>query len=95
MPQTSHCLSRTRHRAQQASMHCLNTLLWGGVMAAGIALSGIALSGIALPGSAQAQTWPTKTVRIIVPFGPGAPDSVGRIIAQPLAQQLGQIVRRY
>ncbi len=90
MPQTSHCLSRACHRVQQASMHCLNALLRGGVMAAGIALSGIALSGIALPGSAQAQTWPTKTVRIIVPFGPGAPDSVGRIIAQPLAQQLGQ-----
>lgn len=40
---------------------------------------------------AAAQDWPTKTVRIIVPFGPGAtPDTIARLIADKLQQKLGQ-----
>jgi tripartite-type tricarboxylate transporter receptor subunit TctC len=40
---------------------------------------------------AGAQDWPAKTVRIIVPFGPGAtPDTIARMIADKLQQQLGQ-----
>lgn len=40
---------------------------------------------------AAAQDWPTKTVRLIVPFGPGStPDMVGRVIADHLQQTLGQ-----
>jgi tripartite-type tricarboxylate transporter receptor subunit TctC len=43
----------------------------------------------ALP--AAAQDWPTKTVRVIVPFGPGAtPDIIARLIADKLQQKLGQ-----
>src|SRR5713226_3500822 len=42
-------------------------------------------------GPAAAQDWPSKTVRIIVPFGPGStPDMVGRLIADYLQQRLGQ-----
>jgi tripartite-type tricarboxylate transporter receptor subunit TctC len=38
----------------------------------------------------QAQTWPTRNVRIIVPFAPGStPDSVGRILADRLQTKLG------
>jgi tripartite-type tricarboxylate transporter receptor subunit TctC len=41
--------------------------------------------------AAAAQEWPSKTVRIIVPFGPGStPDMVGRLIADQLQQTLGQ-----
>jgi tripartite-type tricarboxylate transporter receptor subunit TctC len=41
--------------------------------------------------TAAAQDWPTKTVRIIVPFGPGStPDMVGRLIADHMQQKLGQ-----
>jgi len=37
------------------------------------------------------QDWPAKTVRIIVPFGPGStPDMIGRLIADYLQQKLGQ-----
>jgi tripartite-type tricarboxylate transporter receptor subunit TctC len=44
---------------------------------------------IALPG--WAQTWPSKPVRVIVPFAPGAlTDLAARAIAQELSQQLGQ-----
>jgi len=40
---------------------------------------------------ALAQDWPTKTVRIVVPFGAGAtPDTIARLIADKLQQKLGQ-----
>ncbi|MFL6797845.1 MAG: Bug family tripartite tricarboxylate transporter substrate binding protein [Xanthobacteraceae bacterium] len=40
---------------------------------------------------ATAQDWPAKTVRVIVPFGPGStPDLVGRLVADHMQQQLGQ-----
>ncbi len=40
---------------------------------------------------AAAQEWPAKTVRLIVPFGPGStPDMVGRVLADHLQQTLGQ-----
>lgn len=39
----------------------------------------------------QAQSYPDKNVRIIVPFGAGgAPDVVGRVIAQALTEQTGK-----
>ena len=41
--------------------------------------------------AAHAQVWPTKTVRIIVPFGAGStPDLVARLIADRLHQKTGQ-----
>ncbi|MGE0750078.1 MAG: Bug family tripartite tricarboxylate transporter substrate binding protein [Variibacter sp.] len=40
---------------------------------------------------AAAQEWPTKMVRIVVPFGPGStPDMVARILAEQLQQRLHQ-----
>ncbi|HEY2533103.1 MAG TPA: tripartite tricarboxylate transporter substrate binding protein [Xanthobacteraceae bacterium] len=43
------------------------------------------------PLSAYSQDWPTKTVRIIVPFAAGAtPDLVARLIADHLHNELGQ-----
>lgn len=51
------------------------------------ALALLALS--ALP--AAAQDWPSRTVRLIVPFGAGAtPDTIARLIADRLQQKLGQ-----
>ena len=42
---------------------------------------------------AQAQTWPSRTVTMIVPFAPGGPtDVVGRILAQRLSDILKQQV---
>jgi tripartite-type tricarboxylate transporter receptor subunit TctC len=39
---------------------------------------------------AAAQDWPSKTVKIIVPFGPGStPDMVARLIGDRLQQKLG------
>jgi len=47
----------------------------------------------AVPLRAQpvAPEWPTRSVKLYIPFGPGStPDMVGRLIADRLAQKLGQ-----
>lgn len=44
-------------------------------------------------GFAHAQSWPTKTVTIVVPFAPGGGTDIGtRIVAQKLSQMWGQSV---
>ncbi len=44
-------------------------------------------------GSAWAQNWPTKPIRLIVPFVPGGvTDTSGRLIAEQLTKRLGQQV---
>ena len=50
-----------------------------------------ALLALCIAAPASAQDWPTKTVRVIVPFGAGAtPDIIARLIAEKLQQKLGQ-----
>jgi tripartite-type tricarboxylate transporter receptor subunit TctC len=45
----------------------------------------------ALPRLASAQAWPTKPIRAVIPFTAGSTiDIVGRIVLDPLSQQLGQ-----
>ena len=52
-------------------------------------LAALALAAFALP--VQAQTYPTKPIRIIVPFGPGGfTDVVARIIQKELGPLIGQ-----
>src|SRR5258707_9536283 len=42
---------------------------------------------------ARAEDWPQRSVRVIVPFGPGGgADIIGRIVAQSLQEKLGQPV---
>jgi tripartite-type tricarboxylate transporter receptor subunit TctC len=56
------------------------------------ALTGIALFAAALP-SAHAQSWPSRGIRIIVPFAPGgSTDVFARLIGERLATALGQPV---
>src|SRR4051794_15307102 len=50
-----------------------------------------ALIAILFAAPLQAQDWPGKTVKVIVPFGPGStPDAVARLVADKLQQKLGQ-----
>ena len=47
----------------------------------------------ALPPAVQAQNFPSRQVRFILPFPPGGPtDMLGRALAQKLAEQMGQPV---
>ncbi len=57
--------------------------------AARLALMLAALAAFA--SSTAAQSWPTKPVKVVVPFGPGGPaDIYGRILGQELSGALGQ-----
>ena len=48
---------------------------------------------VALPLGVAAQTFPTKTVRIVSPYPPGAgPDTVARLLAEKLSKSWGQQV---
>lgn len=51
----------------------------------------LVLASAVLPGVATAQSWPSKTIRVIIPFGAGsATDIVPRIVFESLTAQLGQ-----
>jgi tripartite-type tricarboxylate transporter receptor subunit TctC len=50
-------------------------------------------AGLLAAGTAQAQSYPTKPVRMIVPFPPGGPiDTMGRLIGDQMSSALGQSV---
>jgi tripartite-type tricarboxylate transporter receptor subunit TctC len=56
-------------------------------------IAAIVLFGIPLAAPAQAQSWPTRPVKFIVPFGPGAGADIGaRLFAEKLTQKWGQPV---
>ena len=59
-------------------------------------LAGLILAGAALPSQAQtsqAQAWPQRPVKFIVPFGPGAGADIGaRLIQEKLSQRWGKPV---
>ncbi len=53
--------------------------------------TGVALATPALPRLSWAQTWPSRTIRAVIPFTAGSTiDIVGRIVLDPLSAQLGQ-----
>src|SRR6266513_2683796 len=60
-------------------------------MSAKLGRSIAALALCALHAAAQAQTWPSKPVRIIVPFTPGSgTDIIARTVTERLSPQIGQ-----
>ena len=53
----------------------------------------VCLSGVSIAGLAHAQSWPTKPIKLIVPYPPGGgTDVIARIVQEPLAKELGQQV---
>ena len=60
-----------------------------------LTLTAAALAAPAVPrfASAQAQAWPDKPIRAIVPFSAGSTiDIIGRIVLDPVSRQLGQTI---
>src|SRR5215472_11736146 len=56
------------------------------------AFAAVAVSVIGL-GIASAQTWPSRPIKIVVPFAPGgSTDIIGRLAADQLSRDLGQPV---
>ena len=54
-------------------------------------LGALAASHAAIP--AAAQTWPSRTITLVVPFAAGGgTDAIGRVVAEKLAARLGQPV---
>jgi tripartite-type tricarboxylate transporter receptor subunit TctC len=52
-----------------------------------------AIAAVAAPDFARAQSWPTRPLRLIVPYPPGGvSDVVARALAEKLAAQIGQPV---
>src|SRR5690554_6184065 len=52
---------------------------------------GLAAALFAVPSWAQADDWPSRPITMVVPFPPGSsPDTLARMVADPLAQKLGQ-----
>lgn len=50
-----------------------------------------AIGLVAVAGSALAQGYPNKPIRMVIPFPPGGTlDTVGRLLAQKLGEQMGQ-----
>ena len=53
----------------------------------------VCLCGVSTAGLAHAQSWPTKPIKLIVPYPPGGgTDVIARIVQEPLAKELGQQV---
>jgi tripartite-type tricarboxylate transporter receptor subunit TctC len=51
----------------------------------------IATALLGVSAASMAQAWPTKSVKLIIPFPPGGTlDTVGRMLAQKLTEQTGQ-----
>jgi tripartite-type tricarboxylate transporter receptor subunit TctC len=59
----------------------------------GLALVGLGWAALTAPAAAQAPSYPTRPIRMVIAFPPGGPtDFVGRLLADKMKELLGQSV---
>lgn len=79
-------------RAQERTPAVPSRAAHRGLMIAGAIVASTLLIG-AMAAPLSAQTYPTRPIRLILPFPPGgATDILGRVVGQKLAERLGQPV---
>src|SRR5262245_15069217 len=58
---------------------------------ASVAFAALAAAALLMPAGAQAQSYPSRPITVIVPFPAGGPsDVVARIVTEGMSKQLGQ-----
>ena len=58
-----------------------------------IAITGACVALAASASPSLAQQWPSRTVKVVVPYGVGGPgDTIGRLLGKQLTESLGQPV---
>ena len=63
------------------------------LLVAALVVAIMAFATLVTPTRAQAQFWPEKAIKLVVPFGPGGPtDVAARIVSQILQPALGQSI---
>src|SRR5262245_7370627 len=75
-----------------AGLLCAGLLL-AGVLCAGLWCAGWLFAGLAISPAVAAETWPTRPIKLVVPFSAaGTADLLARIVADRLGPILGQPV---
>src|SRR5215467_13917773 len=85
---------RSRGNPQGARMNSIRHCGWTDVRRAARAGAALAIAGLALAPCSQAESagsYPTKPIRIFVPYGPGG---VGDLTVRVLAQKLGETLKQ-
>jgi tripartite-type tricarboxylate transporter receptor subunit TctC len=63
------------------------------VLAAAVLAIGLLAIGLGTTAAAEAQTYPSRPIKVIVPYTPGSPvDVVARVVTQAVAVRLGQSI---
>jgi tripartite-type tricarboxylate transporter receptor subunit TctC len=88
MMKTSKCLMRHAQACFGALWHAASGAAQKGIICAAACVMG-AMSGV----PAMAQTYPSKPIRLVIPFTPGgSTDILGRVVGQSLTEAWGQQV---
>ncbi len=90
-------MSVRKRVGRNSEAHSAHGLLWRNTLSllrpTSLAALAVAIAMLAPSGPVAAQIYPTKTIKLIVPFTPGSPvDASARVIVQHMQARLGQSI---